>query len=172
MDWPPHFQVCYHCGSKSIRRLRETAFECGDCSGHLFINPVSAVAGILLDPSDRLLLIQRAKDPAKGKLSLPGGFLDPGETAEEGLSREVREETGLEVSGFNYVGGFPNHYEYGGTVYHTLDLFFEGRVDSFAAAAALDEVDAVMEIPLNEIDFESLAFPSVKRALREFCDQR
>lgn len=170
MDWPPPFKVCYHCGSAAIRRLRETAFECDACSRHLFINPVSAVAGILLDPSDRILLIQRAKEPAKGKLSLPGGFLDPGETAEEGLAREVREETGLEIGEVRYVGGFPNQYEYDGTVYLVLDLFFEGRVKSFDDAAALDEVDDIMKVPVSEIDFESLAFPSVKRALRGFCE--
>ena len=44
-----------------------------------------------------LLVCRRAKEPAKGTLDLPGGFIDMNETGEEGVSREVWEETGLKV---------------------------------------------------------------------------
>lgn len=170
MDWPAPFKCCYHCGSGAISRIRPTAFICADCRRHLFINPVSAVAGILIDPQDRVLLIKRAKEPAKGKLSLPGGFLDPGETAEEGLQREVREETGLETGELDYLCARPNRYSYEETEYMVLDLFFVGRLESFAGAKALDEVDAVIEMPVAEIDLETIAFPSVREALRLFRD--
>ena len=171
MDWPPSFRCCYHCGHARIRRLSPSVLECESCGRQLFVNPVSAVAGILTDPEDRVLLIRRAKDPAKGKLSLPGGFLDPGETAEVGLAREIREETGLEVTTFDYVASFPNRYVYEGAEYMVLDLFFHARLPGFAAAAALDEVDAVLEVPLAEIDLNDIAFPSVARALEMFRDR-
>lgn len=167
-EWPAAFKVCYHCGSAEIARVHASAFECRACGKGLFINPVSAVAGILVNPAGELLLLQRAKDPAKGKLSLPGGFLDPGETAEEGLAREIREETGLEVGGFSYVGSFPNRYEYQGTVYLVLDLFFSAPVESFAAARALDEVAGLVTVAVAKIEFERIAFPSVVAALRVF----
>ncbi len=172
MDWTPAFKCCYHCGSREIHRIRPTAFRCRSCGKHLFINPVSAVAGILLDPDDRLLLIKRSHEPAKGKLSLPGGFLDPGETAEEGLRREVREETGIEVGAVEYHCGRPNRYLFEETEYMVLDLFFAGRLETFAGAAPLDEVDAVLEIPLAEVDMNTIAFPSVKEALRLFRERR
>lgn len=168
MDWPPSFRCCYHCGHPEIRRLRPSVMECAACGKHLFINPVSAVAGILLDPGRRVLLVQRAKDPAKGKLSLPGGFLDPGETAEEGLRREIREETGVEATDFEYIASFPNRYVYDGAEYMVLDLFFAARMDGFDGAAALDEVDAIHRVPLAEIDLEDIAFPSVAKALALF----
>ena len=172
MDWPPSFRCCYHCGHAEIRRVAPSVMECGACGKHLFINPVSAVAGILLDPSDRVLLVQRAKEPAKGKLSLPGGFLDPGETAEIGLAREIREETGVEVSRFEYVASFPNRYVYDGAEYMVLDLFFSARVNGFEGAAALDEVDALRKVPLVEIDLNEIAFPSVAKALACCRDRR
>jgi ADP-ribose pyrophosphatase YjhB (NUDIX family) len=172
MDWPHSFHCCYHCGHREMRRLAPSVMECRDCRRHLFINPVSAVAGILLDAADRVLLIQRAKEPAKGKLSLPGGFLDPGETAEEGLAREIREETGIILAGFDYVASFPNRYVYDGAEYMVLDLFFSARLKDFDDAAALDEVDAIHRVPLSEVELDQIAFPSVARALAGFREAR
>jgi mutator protein MutT len=53
--------------------------------------------GALIFQGDTILLVQRAKDPMQGYWSLPGGVLEAGETLAQGIIREVREETGLEV---------------------------------------------------------------------------
>lgn len=53
--------------------------------------------GALLFERGRILMAQRGKEPNKGWWSLPGGALETGETLEQGVRREVREETGLEV---------------------------------------------------------------------------
>lgn len=171
MDWKPAFKVCYHCGSRNIRRTRPTAFQCDDCGDSLFINPVSAVALIIVDARERVLLLKRSHEPSKGMLTLPGGFMDPGETAEEGARRETREETGLEVGEVNYLASFPNRYQYGATEYLVLDLFFWMRVESFADAQALDEVDAVNAVPIPEIEPATIAFTSVRSALELFAQR-
>jgi 8-oxo-dGTP diphosphatase len=60
--------------------------------------PVVACVGALVhDASGRLLMIQRGHDPHSGRWTLPGGRVEPGETAEAAVVREIREETGLEV---------------------------------------------------------------------------
>jgi ADP-ribose pyrophosphatase YjhB (NUDIX family) len=65
--------------------------------------PVVGVGGVVLVPGDgpdsppRVLLIRRRFPPLAGRWSLPGGTLEVGETLQEGLAREMREETGLEV---------------------------------------------------------------------------
>lgn len=58
--------------------------------------PKVGVGGILLDGS-RVLLVRRGKEPGQGLWSIPGGELNWGETLQEGVVREVREETGLVV---------------------------------------------------------------------------
>ncbi len=171
MDWTPTFSCCYHCGSPDIHRLHPTAFKCGACSKHLFINPVCGTVGLLLNPADELLMLRRAMNPSKGKLGLPGGFLDPGETAEEGLQREIREETGLEIPHLTYATSQPNRYLYEDVEYLLLDLFYWARVDSFDDARALDEVDSLEPVPLMDIDMDEVAFPSMVAALREFQAQ-
>ncbi len=59
--------------------------------------PILGVGALILD-GDRILLIERGKEPLKGYWSLPGGAVETGERLEDALRREVFEETGLNVS--------------------------------------------------------------------------
>jgi 8-oxo-dGTP diphosphatase len=58
---------------------------------------VNCAGAVVRDAAGRLLLVRRAHEPALGLWSLPGGRIEPGETAEQAAAREVREETGLSV---------------------------------------------------------------------------
>jgi 8-oxo-dGTP diphosphatase len=59
--------------------------------------PIECAGAVVRDADGRLLLIRRGRSPAAGLWSLPGGRIEPGESAAEAAAREVREETGLEV---------------------------------------------------------------------------
>jgi len=59
-------------------------------------HPMVGVGGVVIDDG-RTLLIRRASQPLKGEWSIPGGLLEVGETLEQGVARELAEETGLEV---------------------------------------------------------------------------
>jgi 8-oxo-dGTP diphosphatase len=58
--------------------------------------PIAAVGAVVIE-GDRVLLVRRAQPPLKGEWSLPGGALELGETVQQGVVREVLEETGLVV---------------------------------------------------------------------------
>jgi len=62
------------------------------------------VGAIIRDEAGRLLLIKRGHDPEAGRWSLPGGRVEPGETDEQAVVREIREETGLSVACGQLIG--------------------------------------------------------------------
>ncbi|MGH3916923.1 MAG: NUDIX hydrolase [Pseudonocardiaceae bacterium] len=65
---------------------------------------VPCVGAVVFDHRGRLLLVKRVNEPGKGGWSLPGGRIEAGETAHQAVSREVAEETGLDVEATAYLG--------------------------------------------------------------------
>ena len=87
-----------------------------------------------------MLLIERGKEPLKGYWSLPGGALEVGERIEDGIRREVREETGLEVELLGIVEIFERvtRDEDGKAVYHFVLIDYLCRVTGGTLAAGDD----------------------------------
>jgi 8-oxo-dGTP diphosphatase len=65
---------------------------------------IRCVGGIAFDDHGRLLLIRRVNNPGSGQWSLPGGRVEPGESDETAVVRELREETGLDVIPGTWIG--------------------------------------------------------------------
>lgn len=162
------YRFCPRCGAEAMSVPGPQLVVCASCGLHLYYNPCAATAAILLDAQDRVLLIRRAKEPAKGKLAFPGGFIDNEESAEDGLRRELREEIGLEVGPLEFLLSHPNRYPFGGVVYPTLDFFFVARVPDFGRAEALDGVDGLVMARREEVRSEDLAFASMRAAWAAF----
>lgn len=139
---------------------------CGECDFHFYRNPATATAAIVADACGKILLIRRAKDPSKGKLGMPGGFVDIGESAEEGLRREVLEEVGLAIEDLNFLTSFPNQYLYRSVMYPTVDLFFTARVQSFESAQCLSEAEGLVILEPADVAPDDLAFDSMRHAMR------
>jgi 8-oxo-dGTP diphosphatase len=88
----PH---CAHCGTAHI----EAAYPrtCQRCLGVSYKNPTPVGVVIVPVAGDGVLLIRRGEEPKKGELALPGGYLELGETWQEGSVRELNEEVGIQV---------------------------------------------------------------------------
>jgi ADP-ribose pyrophosphatase YjhB (NUDIX family) len=65
---------------------------------------VPCVGALIYDDAGRILLVRRANEPARGRWSVPGGRVEPGEDGVQAVVREVAEETGLEVVAGRLVG--------------------------------------------------------------------
>ena len=102
------FKYCPKCGSAHFLENNEKSKRCSDCGFVYYFNPSAATVAFILNQKEELLVCRRGKEPAKGTFDLSGGFLDMYETGEQGIAREVLEETGLEVTETNYLFSIPN----------------------------------------------------------------
>ena len=120
---------------------------------------IPCVGAVVFDEAGRLLLVKRANPPAKGMWSLPGGRLEVGETAEQGVVREVLEETGLVVRVEREVGTVERTAPSGDT-YVIRDFLCVGVGEPVAADDAADArfVTPVelLELPTSEGLVEAL----------------
>ncbi len=156
------FRYCPLCGAADFRENDEKSKRCPSCGFTYFFNPAAATVAVITNERGELLVARRAKDPAKGTLDLPGGFCDLRETAEEGVAREVKEETGLVVSQTKFLFSLPNTYPYSGVVIHTVDLFFACQVESAAGAQAMDDASQLFWLPPREIRPELFGLRSIR----------
>ena len=85
------FSMCPSCGKNTLSFRDGKLYICSSCSFEYFHN-VATAAGAIIEIEHKVLFIVRAMEPAKGKLALPGGFVDPVERAEDAVIRECREK--------------------------------------------------------------------------------
>lgn len=165
------FRYCPKCGSDRFKIHNEKSKKCENCSFVYYFNPSAATVALILNEENELLVCRRAKDPAQGTLDLPGGFIDMNETAEEGVAREVLEETGLRVEEAIYQFSLPNIYVYSDFPVHTLDLFFLCRVADTRRIEAKDDVEDSFFLPLDAIRPEEFGLDSIRKGLIRFLSQ-
>lgn len=160
------FRHCPACGKPRSGPIGGSPLVCAECGFTYYFASASATAVFVRRTDGRMLFVRRARDPGKGLLAPPGGFIDVGERVEDALRREIREEVGLEIADPVFLASFPNTYPYRGLDYPVLDLFFVANALHPESAQALDDVEALCWRGLSEVAEDELAFPSMKAALR------
>lgn len=81
----------------------------------------------VLTYKDKYILIQKGKGPFKGRWDLPGGKIDFGETPEQTLKREIKEETGLKLSGYKLLGVEAYTFEGKSEEYHHVGVMYDAE---------------------------------------------
>ena len=165
------FKFCPACASQRLRNDNGRLWVCPDCGFEYFHN-VATAAGIIIECDGSIVLLKRAKEPRRGRLGLPGGFIEPGESAEDGAIRECGEELGWTPRIIDFLASYPNVYRYHGIPYATCDLYFCAKatsldIEKFKADPI--EVSAIGLFPITALPWEQLAFGSLRRALAAFA---
>ncbi|MBF2754770.1 MAG: NUDIX hydrolase [Gammaproteobacteria bacterium AqS3] len=158
-------KFCGQCGGPTVAKIpsgdnRER--DCCEACGAIFYRNPKIVAGTVPVYQDsQILLCKRAIEPRYGLWTLPAGFLEEGETLQEGALRETVEESrvGVDIEKLYTVFNLPHISQ----VY----MFFLGRLEdlNFGPTEETLEVRLLAE---DEIPWDELAFPVIKRTLKHF----
>jgi ADP-ribose pyrophosphatase YjhB (NUDIX family) len=162
------FKFCPVCGACEFVVNNEKSMRCECCGFNYYINASASTAAFIQNEKGDLLACVRGKEPAKGTLDLPGGFVDNNETAEQTIAREIKEELNGEVERLEYLFSLPNLYEYSGLTVPTLDMFFRCQLKSNENLKASDDVESLEFIPLNELKPELFGLMSIRKAVEMF----
>ena len=157
-------KYCSECGSLTVKKIPEDDNRERDCCKECYLihysNP-KIIVGTIPVKDESILLCKRAIEPRYGKWTLPGGFLENGETVSEGAFRETLEETNTEVE----MGDL--YAIYNVPQINQVYMLHLAKViaDDYSATSESLEVQFFQE---KEIPWDELAFPFVPMTLKNF----
>ena len=161
---PDGIRLCPLCGGGLERRpippegrIEQVCTRCG----FIFYLNHKVVAATIPEENGQVLLTRRAINPAYGKWTFPGGFVDWGEPVDVAAVRETWEETGLRVS----LRGLVGVYSYPRSP--IVIVVYRAAVTG-GTLATCHENDCVEWVAPAKIPWSELAFPSTEAALRDF----
>ncbi|SNB64566.1 ADP-ribose pyrophosphatase YjhB, NUDIX family [Arboricoccus pini] len=161
-------RFCSSCGQPVAKMIpkgdERERFVCLGCATIHYVNP-KIVVGALCVHEDRILLCRRAIEPRVGFWTLPAGFMELGETAEEGAVREAMEEANAKIA----IDGLLAIYSI--KRIDQVQIFYHARLLDPAVSPGV-ESQAVMLVGFDAIPWDELAFPSVEWALRRAIELR
>jgi ADP-ribose pyrophosphatase YjhB (NUDIX family) len=166
-----HFNFCPKCASPAIVRHSKNGMRCEACGFIYFHNTACGVAAII-EIDEKILLLRRAHDPKKGFFDLPGGFVDHGESSDDALHREIKEELNIEIGEVRYLGSQPNTYEFQGVTYYVADAYFICKPLDLSAMKLSEENSEFCLVDPFALDDDSFAFKSMTVMLERYRQQR
>lgn len=154
-----NYKYCPQC--KSDMELKGGYSHCPNCSLTIYKNSIPT-AGILPIRDGQVLLSKRAIEPFKGKWDIIGGFLNNGEHPKDGIKREAKEETGLDIEPTEILGIYIDEY---GDGRKTLNIHYLGKIMG-GDMKAQDDVAELQWVNIKDIDINE-GFKNTIEALND-----
>lgn len=163
-EWFRNFKKCPYCGSSLVPNNHDYGRKCSEC-GKIYYAQQSPAIITAVEREGKLLLAHNTAWP-EGRYSIIAGFVEPGESLEMTVRREIMEEVSIEVDGIKYFGSqvwpFPNSLMLGFTAkYSSGEITPDGKEIAYAGWFTPEEVRK-----LNLPDGASIA----RRLINNFLD--
>lgn len=164
----PKINFCSCCGAAINRRIPPgdslERHVCDSCGTIHYQNP-RMVVGALPVWEDKILLCRRAIEPSYGKWTLPGGFMENGESLEQAASRETLEESGaqIELTGLYSIISLPH--------IHQVHFFYRARLLNLDLHPGEETLEQAL-FSEADIPWGDIAFRTVELTLRHYFRER
>jgi ADP-ribose pyrophosphatase YjhB (NUDIX family) len=158
------FRFCPADGTRLGEPRSSGGVTCPLCERSWYRNSAPAVGAVIVEDG-RALVTVRAREPEKGRLDLPGGFLGVGEHPVDGLAREVGEELGVEIEVSEPPILLATH-TYGPDGQYVLAIGFRARIVA-GEPDPTDDVAAIRWVSAEEVDSADFAWEHDRRMVRE-----
>ena len=165
------YKYCSNCG-ELFDKKSDIFFVCPKCDFRIFVSPKPSVGVILFDSDNRILFTKRNYEPGKGLWGIPGGFIDPDETAKQALIREVREELGLNIETFEYFGSYTGNYLHKGVNYKVVNAIFTAKMPINKTIKLSEESSEFKFFEIENIPVDLLAPEDLKKAIVELIESK
>lgn len=159
---------CPQCAAKLSNEIppgdHVPRYVCNACDTVLYENP-KLVVGCVAEFDGRILLCKRAIEPRMGYWTVPAGFMELGETLEQGAARETLEEACATVNLGSMLAAVD--VPEAGQVH----VFFRGTIDNGEYGAGDESLESALYLP-EDIPWDDIAFRSGQIALKQFLAQK
>lgn len=149
-------KFCPQCGNEMVKRqIKGRQRQTCPCCGYVHWNVEKISVGGIVTREDRILLVQRANNPGKGRWTIPGGFVEQTETLPAAIEREIAEETGITTTAKKIVviGELPNPKQH--DIYLTFQLdYCHGQIkkqQEEVLNAGFFSIEEAKKLPLADL---------------------
>ncbi|HYH74867.1 MAG TPA: NUDIX domain-containing protein, partial [Candidatus Saccharimonadales bacterium] len=161
-------KYCHRCGTELHHKGLHHVYECAQ--GHIiYANASPAVGAILLNDKNEVLIMARGQAPGIGALTIPGGFCNGAESIEDGLFREIYEETRItrkQYGELTFITSGIDHYDADHQVAPVSAVMFMARLHGQVTPVLDIENQWYTFVPLKQIDPEAFYSITVRAAFR------
>jgi ADP-ribose pyrophosphatase YjhB (NUDIX family) len=152
-------RFCPRCGSEADIAFPRS-ITCSSCGYGAFYNPKPVACAIPTTTEDEIILLRRGYQPSRGRWSMPGGFVDLGESVEDAAIRETKEELNIDIAITSLVGVYSRSTD------RIVVVVYAARTEG--TPTRTEEALEVRAFQPTTIPWDQLAFWSDGRALRDY----
>ena len=161
-------KYCSNCKAELVLTIPEgenlLRYFCPECKTIHYQNPKLIVGTLCIwEEKNQILLCKRALEPRKDKWTLPSGFMENGESSEEGAKRETVEEANANIK-IDYL-----HTLYNIPHINQVHIFYKATLLDKFFSAGIESTDVSL-FDLNDIPWSDLAFQSVRFCLTKYLE--